>query len=346
MTTFTFQQVLIWGGIFLCLSQSAMFSGLNLAYFGISRLRLEVEMAGGSRHAEKVLHLRQNTNYLLTTILWGNVGVNVLLTLLSDSVLAGVSAFFFSTFAITFFGEIIPQAYFSRHAMRMGAALSPILRFYQLLLFPLSKTTAMILDWWLGKEGIQLFRETEMRKVILKHVESPDSDIDQVEGIGALNFLAIDDISVAQEGEQIDPKSIISVPIRNGLPAFPDFKANPNDPLLQKVNASGKKWVVIVNHEGHPEFVLDSDAFLRNIIFERDKFSIYKYCYRPVIVNNPALQLGDAIKKLKVQSAHPSDDVIDQDVILLWAQEKRIITGSDILGRLLRGIVKYQRHRG
>lgn len=344
MATFTFQQVLIWVGIFLCLSQSAMFSGLNLAYFGISRLRLEVEAAGGNRHADKVLHLRQNTNYLLTTILWGNVGVNVLLTLLSDSILAGVSAFFFSTFAITFFGEIIPQAYFSRHAMRMGAALSPILRFYQLLLFPLSKTTAMILDWWLGKEGIQFFRETEMRKVILKHVESPDSDIDHVEGIGALNFLAIDDISVAQEGEQIDPKSIISMPIRNGLPVFPDFEANPKDPLLQKVNASGKKWVIIVNSEGHPEFVLDSDAFLRNVIFERDKFSTYKYCYRPVIVNNPALELGDAIKKLKVQSAHPSDDVIDQDVILLWAQEKRIITGSDILGRLLRGIVKYQWH--
>jgi hypothetical protein len=46
--------------------------------------------------------------------------------------------------------------------------------------------------------------------------------------------------------------------------------------------------------------------------------------------------------KLKVQPEHSSDDVIDQDVILVWTdKEKRIITGSDILGRLLRGIVKY-----
>jgi len=50
------------------------------------------------------------------------------------------------------------------------------------------------------------------------------------------------------------------------------------------------------------------------------------------------------MRKLKVKSPHPSDDVIDQDVILLWAEEKRIITGSDLLGRLLRGIVPHQLH--
>ena len=34
------------------------------------------------------------------------------------------------------------------------------------------------------------------------------------------------------------------------------------------------------------------------------------------------------------------DDVIDEDIILLWGEEKKVITGSDILGRLLRGIVR------
>jgi hypothetical protein len=32
------------------------------------------------------------------------------------------------------------------------------------------------------------------------------------------------------------------------------------------------------------------------------------------------------------------DDVIDNDLILVWGKQKRIITGSDLLGRLLRGI--------
>jgi CBS domain containing-hemolysin-like protein len=69
-----------------------MFSGLNVAFFSVNRLELEV--AGEhSPAARKVLAMRQDANFLLTTILWGNVGINVLMALLSNSVLAGVSAF-------------------------------------------------------------------------------------------------------------------------------------------------------------------------------------------------------------------------------------------------------------
>jgi hypothetical protein len=33
------------------------------------------------------------------------------------------------------------------------------------------------------------------------------------------------------------------------------------------------------------------------------------------------------------------DVIIDNDLILVWGDQKRIITGSDLLGRLSRGIV-------
>ena len=72
---------LLWIGIIFCISQSAMFSGLNLAFFSLSRLQLEVEMKHGNIAAGKVLEARKDSNYLLTTILWGNVSINVLLTL-------------------------------------------------------------------------------------------------------------------------------------------------------------------------------------------------------------------------------------------------------------------------
>lgn len=119
--------LLIWIGIVFCISQSAMFSGLNLAFFSISKLLLEIESRKNNKHALKIAKLREDSNFLLTTILWGNVGINVLLTLLSNSVMAGIIAFVFSTVIITFLGEIIPQAYFSRHAMQFASLLSPIL---------------------------------------------------------------------------------------------------------------------------------------------------------------------------------------------------------------------------
>ena len=49
---------LTWLGIVLCVCQSAMFSGSNLAFYRLSRLRLEVEAKRDPR-AARVLQLRK-----------------------------------------------------------------------------------------------------------------------------------------------------------------------------------------------------------------------------------------------------------------------------------------------
>jgi metal transporter CNNM len=139
-------QSLTWTGIALCITQSAIFSGLNLAIFSVSKLRLDVEAGGGNLDATRVLALRKDSNFTLSTIVWGNVVTNVLLTLLSDSVLTGIWTFLFSTFAITVFGDIVPQAYFSRNALPMAARLEPLLSVYKVVLFPVAKPTAALLN--------------------------------------------------------------------------------------------------------------------------------------------------------------------------------------------------------
>ncbi len=328
----------IWIGIVFCISQSAMFSGLNLAFFSITRLRLEVEASSGNSIAKRVLRLREDSNFMLTTVLWGNVAINVLLALLADSVMAGVSAFFFSTFMITILGEILPQAYFSRHALKMASLLLPLFKLYQLILYPLAKPCAVLLDNWLGKEGIHYYQESDLREVIKKHVEAKDVDVDRLEGLGALNFLDIDDILVKEEGEHVDPKSIIQLPVKRNRPVFPEFEERPSDPFLKKVHASGKKWVIIVDEEDNPRFVLDSDGFLRDAMFEAKRAHPKKYCHLPIIVNDMHTPFGNVIKKLKVHPEGKGDDVIDKDVILVWSDDKKVITGADILGRLMRGI--------
>ncbi len=331
---------LIWVGIALCISQSAMLSGLNLACFSISRLQLELEAGKNNRHARRVLALREDSNFLLVTILWGNVSVNVLLALLSGSVLAGVLAFLFSTVVITILGEIIPQAYFTRHALVTASRLSPLLRFYQVVLFPVARPTALILDKWLGPEAIGYLRERDVRELIRMHVSSPESDIDRVEGKGAMNFLAIDDLPLSAEGEIIDPGSIVELEFRGSRPVFPPIKPDTDDEFLKLINSSGKKWIVITDSEGEPRMVLESDSFLRDALFSGDTLNPYVHCHRPIIIKDGKVRLGDTIARLKVTPQHHGDDVVDEDVIIVWNEEKRIITGSDILGRLLRGIVQ------
>jgi metal transporter CNNM len=328
----------IWLGIAFCVSQSAMFSGLNLAFFSISKMRLQIEISHGNRAAEKVFAMREDANYLLTTVLWGNVAINVLLALLSNSVMTGAAAFLFSTIIITLFGEIAPQAYFSRHALRMASALAPLLRFYQMLLWPLARPSAKLLDLWLGKEAIQFFRENEIEELLRMHIQDSDSEITHVEGKGALNFLAIDDLKVSEEGERIDPLSIIQMTFEGKYPVFPPITSSAADPFLRKVHRSKRSWIILTDMRDNPRLVIDADGFINAALFEFSSFDPMAHCHRPMIVSNMDSTLGDILPGFQVDAEHNEDDVIDEDIILLWGRERRIITGADILGRLLRGI--------
>ena len=182
------------------------------------------------------------------------------------------------------------------------------------------------------------FKESDLRTVIRKHIEAEDTDVDHMEGIGAMNFLALDDIAVIQEGEHVDPDSIITLPIINGRPVFPAFEHAARDPFLRNVNKAGKKWVIIVDESHRPCVVLNANAFLREALLGEGSINPYIYCHRPIIVTDPTTLLGIVVSRLKVYPESAADNVIDDDLILVWSKEKRVITGADILGRLLRGI--------
>lgn len=319
----------------LCLLHSGAFSGLNIALFSHSILRLETEAAAGSRAAGVVLALRRDSNRLLATILWGNVAVNCLLTIILDSTLAGVTAFLVSTFGITLFGEIAPQAYFSRNAIRVGALFSPLIRVYMVLLYPLTKPTAWLLDAWLGPEIERWLAERDLRVLIRRHMDSPEAEVGRVEGIGALNFLTLDDRPIAAEAEVLDPASVVAL----ADDRLPEYEPRPDDPFLQRVNESGHKWVVLTDSAGEPLYALDADGFLRTALFEHGEGALPTYCHRPLVLRDPEVPLEAVLTALRGRAVADSadDDVIDRDVVLIWGADKRILTGADLLGSLLRG---------
>ncbi|HEX3844115.1 MAG TPA: CNNM domain-containing protein [Steroidobacteraceae bacterium] len=335
--------IIIWLGIVAATAHAAMFSGLNLAVFSVSRLRLDLEASNGNANAVTVRELRRDSNFALATILWGGTGTDVLITLLSNSVLSGVLAFLFSTFIITCLCEIAPQAYFSRHALRLGARFAPVLRFYSLALYPLSRPTALLLDLWLGTEATRYLRERDFRTLIAQHVAAPGRpEVSALEGTGAVNFLDLDDIPIGREGEELDPRSILMLPMRGGEPEFPAFARAPDDPFLRRLNEADKKWVIVTDPAGSPRLALNAHRFLRDALFAPEAPDPRRYAHRPVITSEPQTPLGNLLGQLHVHPRTEQDDVVDDDVILLWSGHKRITTGADLLGRLLRGIAKRQ----
>jgi len=333
---------LIWFGIVICLTQSAIFSGSNLAFFSLGRMRLEAEVEKGNVAAKRVLRLRQDSNLLLCTILWGNVSVNVLLALLSDSVFAGVGAFLFSTVGITFFGEILPQAYFSRHAVRVGALLAPLIRFYQLLLYPVAKPCAVILDGWIGPEGPTFYRERDIEIILEKHISELDSEISANEGRGALNFLDLDDRYISSEGSLIASETVYMFPLNLDLPVLPSLDTQEGKAFLNSLKKHVGLWAVIVGERGVPQLVLETSDYLGALYAKgEEEVDVYDFCHRPVVVTTDDIQLDAVLGEFVVEASDKNDHLVDRDVVLYWTDEqKRIITGADIFGRLLSGIAR------
>lgn len=327
--------------IIFCVIQSGIFSGLNLALLGISRLQLEAGAASGDSVYQQILKRRKDTNQLLATILWGNVATNTLLAIVSDSTFNGVLGFAVSVVLITLCGEIIPQAAFSRNLHRLYPYFDWFVATYLALLYPIAKPTALILDKIVGKEGLTLLTETELHHVLIKHTQAKESEIGKVEATGAMNFLHLDDKLVIEEGCILHPESIIKVKTDDAHRIlFPDPKSAEFQMFINVIHTSGHPWVVLTTNNESPLLVMDVDGFLREYYVERKVRPAY-YCHRPIIVSRLETTLAEVLPKFSLDKQHDEDQIVNDDILLYWGDEqKRIITGADILGYLLQGIAK------
>ena len=138
--------------ILLCLS--GLFSGLNLGLMALDQTELKIVQNTGNekekRYANKISPVRAHGNFLLCSLLLGNVLVNNTMTILLDKLTSGLVAIIGSTMGIVIFGEIVPQSICSRYALAVGANTIFITKFFMGLTFILSYPISKILDKILG----------------------------------------------------------------------------------------------------------------------------------------------------------------------------------------------------
>jgi metal transporter CNNM len=116
--------------------------------------------------ARAIIPVRNHGNYLLCTLLLGNVLVNSSLTILLDDLTSGIIAIVGSTMGIVIFGEIVPQAICSRHGLAIGAHTVWITKFFMLLTFPLSYPISLILNLILGEEIGAYYNRERLKELI------------------------------------------------------------------------------------------------------------------------------------------------------------------------------------
>lgn len=172
---------------------SGCFSGLTLGFFSLNLTSLERKMKLGDKRAIKVYPVRKNGNLLLCTLLLGNVAVNSAMAIFLGNIATGVVAGLVSTGLIVVFGEIIPQAVFSRFALTLGSKTVWLVKFFIFLLYPLAKPLAWALDKALGEELGTIWSKKEIEEIIRYHEDNDDSEIDADEERILLGALAYSD---------------------------------------------------------------------------------------------------------------------------------------------------------
>lgn len=142
--------------ILLLLSLSALFSGLTLGLLSLDKMGLQIIIGGGdpvlAKYARAIIPVRERGNQLLCTLLLGNVAVNSLLSILMADMTSGLVGFFSSTILIVMFGEIVPQASCSRHALLVGYYTLYVTKFFIAILSFAAYPLAFVLDKVLGED--------------------------------------------------------------------------------------------------------------------------------------------------------------------------------------------------
>lgn len=178
--------------ILMCLS--GLFSGLNLGLMALDPTELKIVMNCGNTseqgYAKIIEPIRRHGNYLLCTLLLGNVLVNTSFTVLLDGIIGdGIAAVLGSTAGIVIFGEIIPQSLCSRHGLAVGARTIWITRFFMLVTFPISFPISRILDWILGDEIGTVYNRKQLQEMLKVTAEFNDLEGDEMNIIsGVLNY--------------------------------------------------------------------------------------------------------------------------------------------------------------
>lgn len=177
--------------ILILLVLSALFSGLTIGLMSLDLTILRIKVKQGDRNAEKILKLRESGTQLLVTLLLGNTFVNAVLAILLSDKFNGVIAGIMSTALIFLFGELLPQAALSRHALSFGAKTAPFVRSIIFISHPLTKPISIVIDKLLGKEIYTKYSKKDLLEIMGNddYVEEGDVDKDEKRIIkGSLSF--------------------------------------------------------------------------------------------------------------------------------------------------------------
>ncbi|XP_078079245.1 metal transporter CNNM1 [Mustelus asterias] len=186
--------------LFVCMS--TLFSTLNISLMTLDPVELRVIKNSGNaqekKYSDHIESVRRHGNYLLCTLMLGNVLMNCSLTVwLCEMFQSTWLTIVVCTATIFFFGVIFPHALCSRHGLALASKTIWVTKFFMVITFPASYPISKLLDVILRQQISNFYtREKliEMLKVTDPYHDLVKEELNIIEGALELRKKTVEDV--------------------------------------------------------------------------------------------------------------------------------------------------------
>lgn len=228
---------------FGCLALAAAVAGLTLGLMSLDSTALDIVMQSNNpaqaAAARVIKPVREQGNLLLVTLLLTNTLAAELLPLVLEALYpGGYFSLIVSVFSLMLFGEMIPQAVFSRHPLYFGRKLIGFVRVLRFVMYPIAAPIAYALDSLLGEELGTIYNRDELKGLIDVHANNKILTRDETTILkAALEFSlkTVDQILTPAKNvfklsidTRLDRNVLLSI-LRSGHSRIPLYDQSPND---------------------------------------------------------------------------------------------------------------------
>jgi metal transporter CNNM len=223
--------------VLILIALSAAYSGLNVSLLSLNLADLKRKAKLGNIYAKKILPLRQRSNLTLASILISNVAVISATSLVLNKQYNGWVAGISSTLLIVIFGEILPQAFFSRNALEVTATFVPLLELMIIITYPIAKPLELLLNKLLGDERQKLPTRRELGFIITEQTDQEDSELDE------------DEIEIMRGALQLSEKHVrdIMTPIKDVYWITPETDLTPE--IIDEIKLNSYSRIPIFDND-------------------------------------------------------------------------------------------------
>jgi metal transporter CNNM len=277
----------------LLVSFSAICSGLNVALLSLDLADLQRKTKLGNADARKVLPLRKNTHLTLAALLLVNVAVVSASSLVLESKLYGLLAGAISTILIVIFGEIVPQALFSRKALAYCGRFSWLIKAMIIGTYPVSKPLQLLLDALFGEtESAALQSRRELGMMITEHLGDSTSELDD------------DEVEIIRGALQLSEKRVrdIMTPLRSVYLMTPSDEIDAH--RIDDIKQRGWSRIPIINPQHTVCYGLLLMKDLVDIDFDERAVPVHELPLYPVQLVGSMTALDTLFRKFITGGAH------------------------------------------